>query len=90
MADLKTGDTVFHAPSGETWVVAYADPERDELAWCGWPPGHAKLRDCKLTESCSADESLYLLRKLAGMKLNREEYDYRKSYAIEALGEMDK
>lgn len=49
----RCGDTVFHKPTGERWIVAYADAERDELAWCGWPEGLAKLSDCEVVEKCS-------------------------------------
>ena len=43
----RCGDTVQHHPTGEEWLVAYADPARDEIAWCGWPPGVAKLSDAE-------------------------------------------
>lgn len=76
---IKTGDTVFHAPSGEKWLVAYVDGDR--LAWCGWPPGIAALSDCTLLKSCSDGEHLELLHRLAEMREN----DARKSHAIRAL-----
>ena len=50
----RCGDTVFHRPTGETWVVAYAEGEH--LAWFGWPDGLAKLSDCEVTERCSDEE----------------------------------
>lgn len=52
----RCGDHVHHAPSGEDWVVAYADAERDELAWTGWPEGYAKLSDCTTIERCSDED----------------------------------
>ncbi|HYE57249.1 MAG TPA: hypothetical protein VD948_02040 [Rhodothermales bacterium] len=49
MTDIpRCGDTVLHRPSGERWVVAYADPETDTLSWAGRPNGRAKLSDCEL------------------------------------------
>ena len=52
---IKPGDRVFHKPSGETWIVAYIDPTRAILLWCGWPPGWVKLSDCELIESASEE-----------------------------------
>jgi hypothetical protein len=45
----RCGDHVFHGKSGESWVVAYADKDRDEISWAGWPDGGARLQDCVLT-----------------------------------------
>jgi len=39
-----TGDTVFHRPTMEVWVVAHVDGEH--LYWIGWPPGCAMTEDC--------------------------------------------
>ena len=52
----RCGDYVLHRPSGEEWVVAYADPVIDLLAWAGWPNGTAKLSDCEVTKRCTDDE----------------------------------
>lgn len=53
---IRCGDTVLHYPSGETWTVAYADYERDALAWMGWPEGFAKITDCILLASATDAE----------------------------------
>ncbi len=74
---IKTGDTVFHKPSGEIWTVAYANYDNNDLAWCGWPEGWARISDCELRESCSDEESLEHLRKLADM----DTADMRRSWA---------
>jgi hypothetical protein len=85
--EIKTGDTVKHGPTGETWTVAFV--EDDRLAWCGWPPGYAKLADCTLVESCSAEESLSLIRQLAEMRgSDRDGYDHRKSWAQHYLSKL--
>lgn len=58
-ADLnapRCGDHVLHKPSGETWVVAYADGLRDEIAWAGWPDGRANLSDCEVVYRCTDEE----------------------------------
>ena len=45
---IRCGDHVYHRLSHETWLVAYADYERNDLAWSGWPEGVARLSDCRL------------------------------------------
>ena len=50
----RCGDVVFHKPSGETWLVAYA--EGDHLAWAGWPDGRATLADCEVIRRCTDAE----------------------------------
>ncbi len=61
---IDTADHVFHAPTGETWVVKYV--RGDNLAWCGWPPGEAKLGDCTLVKKASSVERESLRRELEG------------------------
>lgn len=51
----RCGDHVLHRPTGEKWVVAYADEKRDELAWAGWPVGTARLSDCELVHRVSSN-----------------------------------
>jgi hypothetical protein len=67
MADAppRCGDHVHHRPSAENWVVAYADPERDEIAWAGWPAGMAKLADCDVIKRCSDEEHAEAVRSWA-------------------------
>lgn len=62
---IKTGDTVFHLPSAEMWTVAFARYETNDLAWCGWPEGLARISDCVLMHSCSPDSELELIREIA-------------------------
>ena len=87
---IRTGDAVVHGPTGETWVVAYADHERGELAWLGWPPGYAELSDCELEESCSDEEHKAVLVRLSEMRGDerRGGHDRRKTWAIAALKAM--
>lgn len=49
----RCGDHVYHAPTGETWVVAWADASTNDLAWCGWPNGIARLSDCEIVKRVS-------------------------------------
>lgn len=53
---IRAGDTVLHRPSGETWVVAYADHERNDLSAYGWPETLARVTDCELVHSCTDAE----------------------------------
>lgn len=58
---MRTGDTVKHRPTGETWTVAYVDG--DYMGWWGWPPGRTQVADCDMVEQCSdADHIALLLR----------------------------
>ncbi len=59
----RCGDYVHHERSGEDWVVAYADPARDEISWAGWPDGCAKLSGCVLTDVCDDDEHVRAVRE---------------------------
>ncbi|MDX6480314.1 MAG: hypothetical protein QOG85_824 [Gaiellaceae bacterium] len=64
---MRTGDSAFHAPTGETWLVAFVDEGRDELVPCGWPLTFAKLSDCTLVKACTDEESAKVLRQLRDM-----------------------
>ena len=84
---MRTGDTVKHVPTGETWTVAFV--EGDSLAWCGWPAGLAKISDCVLVKACGDEESVALLRRLASMGPNDHGTpDHRMLYAKRKLAEM--
>lgn len=65
---MKAGDTVRDSITGETWVLAFYDEERDEAGWCGWPEGCAANASGRLTvvESCSEEASDRMLREWAG------------------------
>lgn len=53
-ATPRCGDSVYHAPSGETWLVAWCDGER--LAWAGWPDGTALAADCAIVKRATDEE----------------------------------
>ena len=67
-AAIDTADHVYHAPSGEAWVVAYV--RGDRLAWCGWPEGEAALADCTLVKKAAPAERDKLLREMATSNMN--------------------
>lgn len=50
---MRTGDIVFHKPSGERWVVAWADHSSGYMSPCGWPTCQAKISDCELLATVS-------------------------------------
>lgn len=60
---IRTGDVVKHLPSGETWLVAWAD--QYEVICCGWPESMARITDCELVIVCSDEEHWDLVRKIA-------------------------
>lgn len=69
---IRTGDRVYHEPSEETWIVAWVEDER--LYWLGYPfGGYAKLRDCKLIDSCSDEQHQERVADLAKMA-NRDHH----------------
>lgn len=74
---IDTGDHVHHAPSDETWVVAFVDGDR--LYWCGWPEGTAALADCTLVRKATAEQRHSVLLDMA------KGSGVRASYAQRAL-----
>jgi hypothetical protein len=76
----RTGDVVYHRPSGERWLVAAVWPEKNDLAWCGWPDGLARLTDCLLLKRCSDEEHWELVKEIAESADGR-----RQRYAAQLL-----
>lgn len=68
---FRSGDIVLHRPTGEEWVVAYHEPESDDLAWCGWPEGFGKGADCMMVKAATDFECRNLIRQLSGTRLDR-------------------
>lgn len=68
---MRTGDTVFHRPTGERWLVAYCVGNR--LAWSGWPEGEAYTADCELVRACSDEEHEKHLREWADKPHRRDD-----------------
>lgn len=82
MRKIDTGDTVYHRPTGEVWLVACVIG--DNLSWCGWPEGWANLSDCDLREIATDEEKHALLLQLSSIPGD----DHRKRYAIEKLKDV--
>ena len=55
-AAMRCGDVVRHIPTGEEWLVAYADHDSGYMAAAGWPQERARISDCEIVERCSDDE----------------------------------
>lgn len=61
---IRAADHVRHKPSGETWVVLWANAEHDQLAAAGWPSGVVKLSDCELVKAATDEDHNALLDSL--------------------------
>lgn len=79
---MKLGDTVFHRPSGETWIVAHAD--ETEVMPVGWPETIAKRSDCDLVEHCSEEEHAELLGRY---RQKKDKTDLRTRLVLGKYGE---
>lgn len=78
---IRCGDTVKHRPSGEVWMVAYADEQRNELSWFGWPDGVARLSDCELVDACSNEEHASRVREAVAAKVGNRSSQAARLYA---------
>ena len=81
LVEIDTGDVVLHAPSGEQWLVACV--RGDDLSWCGWPEGIARLSDCSLVKKATLEARLALLTELAAMGSD----DHRQRHAAYVLAQ---
>jgi hypothetical protein len=80
---MRTGDIVRHYPSGEDWVVAWADHETGYMAPCGWPTCQAKIADCSILKRATDEAYDALVDQLALSGRS----DAHKAAAIRAMGE---
>jgi len=51
---IRCGDIVFHRPTRERWLVAWAHGH--ELAPAGWPGCIARVKDCQVVRHCTDEE----------------------------------
>lgn len=79
---MRTGDIVRHRPSGEEWLVAWADHQSGYMAPCGWPTCQAKIEDC--TVVLMADDAAN--DKLIDELSRSGRTDAHRAAAIRALG----
>lgn len=62
---MRTGDHVYHKPSGETWVVAWADHSSGYMSPCGWPTCQAQISDCAVTRIATDEECQEIIDRLS-------------------------
>ncbi len=62
---MRTGDIVLHRPSGEEWLVAWADHQSGYMAPCGWPTCQAKIADCTIVREADDNDSDKLVDELS-------------------------
>jgi hypothetical protein len=70
-ARFGIADRVYRRPTGETWLLAYADFETGDLSWLGWPEGRARISDCDLVEPATETTRLYWATQLERSSLPR-------------------
>jgi hypothetical protein len=83
MNRINCGDHVLHRPSGEEWVVAAADHTNDQLMWCGWPEGCAKISDCRVIRRAAPWEAAMLHAQLSGARRAMADRVYGPTFTIE-------
>lgn len=85
MISIDTGDTVFHRPSREAWLVAYVTGtvERPLLCASGWPESLVPLSDCLLVDKATPAERDAMLRRMSEGPVS----DTRVSYARRRLSQ---
>ena len=54
--EILPGFHVYHRPTEESLVVAYADIKGDEVSALGWPDSTARLSDCDGVKRFGAKE----------------------------------
>ena len=62
---IRAGDHVHHEPSGEDWVILWADYATGYLAPAGWPSSEAQIAHCRVTKSLTDAEHEAFLDDIA-------------------------
>lgn len=70
---IRAGDHVEHKPSGEIWVVLWADHSTGYFAPAGWPPGQTKIETVNVHKALSDEEHNAYLDAIEAL-LNRGEH----------------
>lgn len=71
MPRIEIADRVYHRPSGETWLVAYADYKSGDISWLGWPEGRARISECEIVDKATKERRLYWATQLERSTLPR-------------------
>lgn len=61
---IRTGDAVYHRPSREEWVVAWADYTTGYMSACGWPESEASISDCVVLSRATDEQCEKLISEL--------------------------
>jgi hypothetical protein len=85
---VRAGDVVKHGPTGETWVLAYADHERGEVSACGWPESIARIEDCEVINAASDAKHEEVLCAWAA-KDDRGHHDHRVTVCLRQLAALE-
>lgn len=87
---LRCGDVVKHGPTGEEWLVAYADYERGRLSRYGWPEGFADLSDCTLVRAATDAEHEQAVREWAASNARKDNggSDHRRAVVLHLYGSV--
>lgn len=78
---IRAGDSVFHAPTGETWLVASVTDDGHFYVG-GWPETRARLDDVTLVTACDDEMHRTVLR---GVSKTRHDDGSSSSRALWAL-----
>lgn len=68
---FHAGDTIKHAPTGETWILA-CDQQDNDVMPAGWPETLAKATHCRLVKAATDEERLSMLRTVSAWRLNHD------------------
>lgn len=81
---FRAGDSVFHRPSGETWVLA-CDELDGEVMQAGWPESYAKASDCELKRAVTDEKRLEWLADVSKSRDDRGQPSRRARLAFYQL-----
>jgi hypothetical protein len=62
---LRTGDRVYHEPTRQSLIIAYADYETGKFAAAGTYAGEGNIQDCTIEHRCSDEAHLDAIAELA-------------------------
>ena len=82
MRAFRCGDIVRHKPTGETWVVAWADA--GTVAPAGWPDCRGRSSDCELLLAANDEKHSTKVAEWLAVKGDSRVEGVRRLYAQEA------
>ena len=79
---IQIGDTVLHKPSGQEWLVAFADYDQNLMSAWGWPESIEPLDNVELIRKADPKSYRDWLPKL----LDSEGFRYRRARRLYVTG----